>query len=67
MARNGLQLLHNETIITELDKILSYNKDKVKSAFKKLTNIRLNNLSDLNQEEIYKQELGYKILGFFKH
>ena len=67
MERNGFQLLHNETIITELDKILSYNEEKIKSAFEKLTNIRLNNLSDLNQEEIYKQELGYKILGFFKH
>ena len=67
MKKNGFQLLHNETIITELDKILSYNEDKVKSAFKKLTSVKLNNLNDLNQEEIYKKELGYKILGFFKH
>jgi SAM-dependent methyltransferase len=62
----GLELLETDTVITELDRISTYDDMRVRTSLEKLTRREWPDSTNLADVDIYQYGLGYKLLGLFR-
>lgn len=66
MDKSGFENLFTETIISELDRILLFDENRIKKVVEEITGNYLNNMEQLNIDFLHKNLLGYKLLGIYR-
>ena len=66
MEKAGFEKLFSETIISELDRILRFDPNRIKTTIQDITGNSPNSIKQLTADYLHQNFMGYKLFGIYR-